>query len=222
MSNHTKERKLGQNMKPRTVQAVVNGEVKEVSTNAVQEETPVEVTAETAEPEVEGGGLADGEVQNLDSSTVSLSVSDSGSFESEKEEAASDVPEATEYPVLVTQAGEDLLAAVLTPPSPPELPQEAFDLAKALQDSVGHLSGAQVIAENKTEETVVLQVRDVPFFKRMGLRPDGSFGIVVSVGETWVETVMQWSEANDVTPEEWLSGLLASILESYGDKPRGR
>lgn len=56
----------------------------------------------------------------------------------------------------------------------------------------------------------------------IGERPDGSYGIVVTVGETMAEGVRQWAAEDGKTPEQWLSEFVANYLESWSQPARAR
>jgi hypothetical protein len=56
----------------------------------------------------------------------------------------------------------------------------------------------------------------------VGEREDGSYGVVVTIGEGYYGAVKEWAEADDLSIEEWLTNLVTSNIETYGQPARGR
>ena len=56
----------------------------------------------------------------------------------------------------------------------------------------------------------------------VGLQPDGSTKVVVTIQEGYWEAVQQWSEADGVPVERWLSDRLYEYISTYGEPAKGR
>ena len=55
----------------------------------------------------------------------------------------------------------------------------------------------------------------------VGLQPDGSFGIVVTIQEAYWGAVQEWAEADGVPPDRWLTDRLYEYISTYGE-PAGK
>jgi hypothetical protein len=56
----------------------------------------------------------------------------------------------------------------------------------------------------------------------IGLQPDGSTKVVVTIQEGYWEAVQQWAEADGVEVERWLSDRLYEYISTYGEPAKGR
>lgn len=56
----------------------------------------------------------------------------------------------------------------------------------------------------------------------LGLQPDGTTKVVVTIQEGYWDAVQQWAEANGVTVEQWLSDRLYEYVSTYGEPAKGR
>ena len=56
----------------------------------------------------------------------------------------------------------------------------------------------------------------------VGEREDGSYGVVVTIGEGYWGAVKEWAESDGLTAEEWLTNLVTTNIESYGMPAKGR
>jgi len=56
----------------------------------------------------------------------------------------------------------------------------------------------------------------------IGDQPNGDLIVPVTIDSEYAEAVRQWAEAEGFPVSEWLSRLLRSYLESYGQPARGR
>ena len=56
----------------------------------------------------------------------------------------------------------------------------------------------------------------------LGLQPDGSTKVVVSIQEGYWEAVKDWAEADGVPVERWLSDRLYEYISTYGEPAKGR
>lgn len=57
---------------------------------------------------------------------------------------------------------------------------------------------------------------------RVGLQPDGTTKVVVTIQEGYWSAVTQWSEADGVPVEQWLSDRLYEYVSTYGEPAKGR
>ena len=55
----------------------------------------------------------------------------------------------------------------------------------------------------------------------LGLQPDGSTKVVVSIQEGYWDAVQQWAESDGVPVEQWLSNRLYEYISTYGE-PAGK
>lgn len=51
--------------------------------------------------------------------------------------------------------------------------------------------------------------------REIGERPDGTFGLVVTIPEGLIEPIRQQAESDRVTPEEWVSTRLVEYMDSW-------
>jgi hypothetical protein len=58
-------------------------------------------------------------------------------------------------------------------------------------------------------------------FPRVGLQPDGSTKVIVTIQEGYWEPVQQWAADNGVPVEQWLSERLYEYVSTYGE-PAGK
>jgi hypothetical protein len=56
----------------------------------------------------------------------------------------------------------------------------------------------------------------------VGPREDGTFGIVVSIAEGYMEGIRQQAASDRMTPEAWVTQRLEEYLETWWSPPRGR
>ena len=59
-------------------------------------------------------------------------------------------------------------------------------------------------------------------FPIVGLQPDGSTKVIVSIQEGYFEAVKDWAEADGVPVERWLSDRLYEYISTYGEPAKGR
>jgi hypothetical protein len=56
----------------------------------------------------------------------------------------------------------------------------------------------------------------------IGENPDGTFGLVVTIPEGYIEPIRGQAESDGVSPEDWVSTRLNEYLESWWSAPKGR
>ena len=59
-------------------------------------------------------------------------------------------------------------------------------------------------------------------YEDLGQQSDGTFKLVLSVDEGYIESIRQEAEANSMTAEQWCSQQFNFFLESWWAKPKGR
>jgi hypothetical protein len=64
--------------------------------------------------------------------------------------------------------------------------------------------------------------RTAPRIHSLGEQENGSYKLVTTIPEGYVEAVRQWAEGDGVTMEEWVDRQLSAYLENWGSPARGR
>jgi hypothetical protein len=59
-------------------------------------------------------------------------------------------------------------------------------------------------------------------WRRLGERPDGTYGLIVAIPEGMIGGIMAQAESDKVTPEEWVSVRLSEMLEGWWQPAQGR
>ena len=89
---------------------------------------------------------------------------------------------------------------------------------KALQEAYGSAN----FSDPPSEAAVSIKIRGVDAGFHIGLQPDGSTKVVVTIEEGYWEAVQQWAEADGVPVERWLSDRLYEYISTYGEPAKGR
>jgi hypothetical protein len=56
----------------------------------------------------------------------------------------------------------------------------------------------------------------------VGERSDGTFGMVLTIAEGYIDPIRQQADSDGVTPEEWVSQRFNEYLETWWSPPKGR
>jgi hypothetical protein len=97
-------------------------------------------------------------------------------------------------------------------------PEQAKLNVEALQAAYGSMR----FPDPPSEAAVNMDIRGVPTNFHIGLQPDGTTKIIVTIQEGYWEAVQQWAEADGVPVERWLSDRLYEYISTYGEPAKGR
>ena len=194
-------RRIGNNMKPRGNKEVKSQEemnsMAEQSTVEGQQEPVKEAVLEPQEGNETPGNLepenGEEKFQNLESS-----LADDEGLQAALNQSGDEVIDAE-----FEEVDESLeLIQVLGEPS-------GVDLETAMAVGTGTIKDLQPPLGGKS-------------FPIVGLQPDGSTKVIVSIQEGYFEAVKDWAEADGVPVERWLSDRLYEYISTYGEPAKGR
>ena len=97
-------------------------------------------------------------------------------------------------------------------------PEQAKPNVEALQAAYGSMR----FPDPPSEAAVNMDIRGVPTNFHIGLQPDGTTKVIVTIQEGYWEAVQQWAEADGVPVERWLSDRLYEYISTYGEPAKGR
>lgn len=204
MSKGQRKRRVGVGMKPRGIQGgIVQKAVIGVDTSSTTEGQPetVIVPVSEAQEREERGPTLEPEIDSRGESQKEPHVA-----EITNETADLDLQKALEMSSKVDSEVIDAeFEEVATEPSP-HIPTIA-EMEQAINDG-------RVV---RIDASGTVDIGDKP-----GPRPDGSYGIVVSIGEGYWDAVQQWAEADDLKPSEWLNMRIAEFLDTWSYPAKGR
>ena len=81
---------------------------------------------------------------------------------------------------------------------------------------------ALYMREPKPDEVLYRGMPRVQTLDYLGQQSDGTFKLVLSVDEGYIESIKQEAESNGMTAEQWCSQQFNFFLESWWAKPKGR
>lgn len=221
MSEGQTKRRIGQGMKPRDKQAedkhshpVTHKDhtepqddcveyAEELPTTEGQPESILEPVLARQEGELSGDHLEPETVQNLDSpETAGVAQSDPLA---EALAESGTVPE-YEYEDNCYGTGAGKVSTNLTP---------------AEMDAT-----VEKMTEHFVREIMFEGLAEAPWRpsqpQPLGLQPDGSYKIVTTIPEGYLQAVKDWAENDGVTLEEWVNRQLSGYLENWGSPAKGR
>jgi hypothetical protein len=176
-----------------------NKDEKPLSTDEGQGEAVLEAVlgvSETVETPEKGYNLESKIVQNLDSNEVV------------------NIPQQA--------ANEAIFDEVFEPTA------EVLDLQKMLQDSAEVVTKAPCSAKTISSEDLDAVLRSAPQPKiqlmasEVGVQPNGSYKVVVSITEEYVSGVLSAAESAERTPDQWATEQFQWFLDSYFTPNKGR
>lgn len=202
-----RKRKVGQGMKPRVV---LGADVSSVSADAGQTQvvsepqTGVEVGTQT------GDTLEAENVQNLES------------------------PVGVENPLSVAQVGQGEAPEVVTT-NLEDLMRDSVDamsaetLERAKQNHPLMVTTGPSIAEiedlmsRRGSENVRLEPNgEVIVTPVLGQQADGTFKMVVTIAEGYIDPIKEVAEGDRITPEEWINTRLQEIMDTWWQRAESR
>ena len=244
-----KKRQVGKGMKPRgnkrfRTQKETN-KVTNQSTNEGQERGAPEPILEAEVRNETPGNLepenGENSLQNLENSEA-IVAHDEGLEAALKESGASEEPQFTAQPIpgrefsdLMWPSLDQIARAIYENGKP----QAGVDLETAMAVGTGTVKDLQPLrnessigsrptiadleeAINEKRRVEVKPNGGVEIGPRIGLQPDGSYGVVVTIQEGYWEAVQQWAEADGLLVERWLSDRLYEYISTYGEPAKGR
>ena len=249
MAEGQRKRQIGKGMKARGTKRVKpQKEVKEVTEQSTTEGQQIPVPE--AVLEVEEGNKTPGNLepengekslQNLENSEA-IVAHDDGLEAALKESGASEEPQFTAQPIpgrefsdLMWPSLDQIARAIYENGKP----QAGVDLETAMAVGTGTVKDLQPLrnessigsrptiadleeAINEKRRVEVKPNGGVEIGPRIGLQPDGSYGVVVTIQEGYWEAVQQWAEADGLLVERWLSDRLYEYISTYGEPAKGR
>ena len=244
----SRKKNLGQGMKPRGNQAETEKAEEPVSADEGQEETSVEAVSEAQEVEQTPNNLEpEFEVDRIDLYVASSDPSkytlidsvatkdetvdlrkllyDSGEGEPEMQRLPEEKSDAQK------QAEQLLVQNLDTFPTAEDLakfPLYRFDPNTGTKEAVVERVEATddglalYMREPKPDEVLYRGMPRVQTLDYLGQQSDGTFKLVLSVDEGYIESIRQEAESNGMTAEQWCSQQFNFFLESWWAKPKGR
>lgn len=101
--------------------------------------------------------------------------------------------------------------------------EEMKSLESMLASSGDPTEGAELIpGVNDYASGAIMAAADVQRRFSLGRRPNGDFGVVLTIPEYYVQSVQDFAEHAKQTVEEWCSQLFASTIEAYCKPTKGR
>ena len=106
--------------------------------------------------------------------------------------------------------------------------EEVLDLQKMLQDSAEAVPEVPCYAKTISTEELEAVLRSAPQPKiqlrpsALGVQPDGSYKVVVSITEEYVSGVLSAAESAERTPDQWATEQFQWFLDSYFTPNKGR
>lgn len=222
MNEGQKKRKIGTGMKPRGNKRVKPQKEK----NPMTEQSTVEGhETPSQEPVLEGregnetpGNLepekGEKPLQNLENSEAM--VAQDSSLEAAMKESSGEILDA-EFSDVDEPASEEWPTHCVHGTAIKE-PCEKCKAAGGGKDG-------KLIAEADVDDSLELEPQpplDGKAFPAVGLQPDGSTKVIVTIQEGYWEAVQQWAEADGVPVERWLSDRLYEYVSTYGEPAKGR
>lgn len=90
--------------------------------------------------------------------------------------------------------------------------QAGADLVKIMDaETTSDLAGKRVFEEELLNSLISL-----------GEQPNGTYKLIVTLEEGYIEPVRQWAESDGVTVEKWVTNLIQTYLESWSQAAKGR
>lgn len=226
--------KVGVGMKPRGQKS---NKAEKLPTAEGQPKSIIAPVLEKAEQEQKGGSLDPKTVQNLESAEepkTAVSVAYEGEAEAKTDAPVCDrcnqpytwnpAVDAFEHD---DNCSSDPLASIL-------LSSKTTDDEKLLAielDKHGDLKPSEAkkptIAEieeaiDRGDQVTLQPNGQVDIIPLLGQQPDGTFKMLTTVQEGYIEPIRQWAAQDGKTPEQWVDDALASYIESWCMPAKGR
>lgn len=201
------KKRVGTQMRPRGSAVKDSQEAQSEAVSVENKEIPV--SQDEVQQERSNGAVLDGsEVAETGNDLEPVPVQ---LLESE-ESAEAAVSVATSEPS--DPDAENPSVAVLDPM--PQVPEEAFALAKALQESAQRISGAEAI---RNEANVSVAREKAP----ENLLANGDLRVMIDIPEYYAEVCRQFAEADGNKPlKQWCTEFFVQHLEAYCTPNKGR
>lgn len=74
----------------------------------------------------------------------------------------------------------------------------------------------------KSLEKIEQEIEEFAKQHSLGEQPNGTYKLVVTLEEGYIEPVRQWAESDGVTVEKWVTNLIQTYLESWSQAAKGR
>jgi hypothetical protein len=206
-----KKKRIGVGMKPRGKQNTAPA----LSTNEGQEKGILDPVLGASSVVESVGSLAPENVQNLESSVASEPTPLEGLLESSKDDPK---PEGT----VISVEGPDTFLKQQWDEAKERAAVE--EVLEANPRSGVFVALGETLSRGGESATMSAKPGGMTYYSdpKLGEQPDGSFKVAVRIQEGYIGAVKEWAEADGLSIEDWLSSLVHTNIETYGQPAKAR